>query len=225
MDGGATSTEADPTYTFNTAGSYDVSLTVTDEGGLTDTDIITIVVSDAGNLPPTAVITANPQSGEVPLEVTFTGDGSTDDGTIVSYSWDFGDGATSTDANPTHTFTEPGIYTVTLTVEDDGGLTDSANITITVTEVAGEMAIILLLNPTQDGIARLQITNLPNGVVADNFMIHDYIGRFVMMSDAQTSFQDGEYQLDVAILGVGLYFVTVELSDGEILATKMLVQN
>jgi PKD repeat protein len=70
----------------------------------------------------------NPKQNEI---VYFT-DTSTDDGTIISWFWDFGDGYTSTDENPTHQYSEIGTFTVTLNVTDNDGLTDdiSKNLTI-----------------------------------------------------------------------------------------------
>ena len=65
-----------------------------------------------------AEFSANPTSGNAPLEVTFT-DEST--GQITSWGWDFGDGGTSAEQNPTHTYYEPGSYTVSLTVMGPNG--------------------------------------------------------------------------------------------------------
>ena len=63
----------------------------------------------------------------------FSSVGSHDpDGTIASYAWDFGDNASSSLANPSHTYDTPGSYPVSLTVTDNQGATDSANLTITV---------------------------------------------------------------------------------------------
>lgn len=95
------------------------------------TEDVTIVAAPVGD-PPVAVIDSDIISGASPLDVAFDGTGSTDDGTIVGYLWDFGDSSTSTSATPTHTFTGPGTYTVTLTVTDDDDLTDSATLDITV---------------------------------------------------------------------------------------------
>lgn len=86
------------------------------------------------NLPPIADFTANPTSGEAPLVVHFDASDSSDpDGTIVSYDWDFRDGETGSGVTIAHTYTEEGIYIVTLTVTDDDGATDTATETITVT--------------------------------------------------------------------------------------------
>ncbi|RJS70407.1 PKD domain-containing protein [ANME-2 cluster archaeon] len=87
------------------------------------------------NQPPTAVI-ASPTDGGTyheGTEVSFLSTGSTDpDGTIVSYNWTFGDGNTSTLANTTHIYATADTYTVTLTVTDDDGATNSTTVTVTV---------------------------------------------------------------------------------------------
>lgn len=91
------------------------------------------IVNPGSSMPPTAVISAAPTSGDAPLAVAFSGSASTDDGTIASYVWNFGDGSdVSSDPNPSHVFTAAGAYYVTLTVTDNEGLTGSSSITITV---------------------------------------------------------------------------------------------
>ncbi len=87
----------------------------------------------AGNRAPLAKASATPDSGQAPLNVTFSSAGSVDpDGDAVTYRWDFGDGGTSTAANPTHTYTTNGTHTARLTVTDVGGKAASVNVTVTV---------------------------------------------------------------------------------------------
>jgi PKD repeat protein len=86
------------------------------------------------NDPPVASAGADITSGEAPLNVTFTGSGTDADGSIASYHWDYGDGNTSSQQNPTYTFNSVGSYTVTLTVTDDDGATGADSVTITVSE-------------------------------------------------------------------------------------------
>ncbi|WP_254552648.1 collagenase [Kitasatospora sp. MMS16-BH015] len=80
------------------------------------------------NQPPTAAIAAV-VSG---LNVNFTDASKDADGTIASRAWDFGDGTTSTAANPAHSYAKSGSYTVKLTVTDNQGATASATQTVTV---------------------------------------------------------------------------------------------
>jgi len=81
--------------------------------------------------PPVASFTYSPLSLQVNDSITFDASGCSDaDGTIVSYTWDFGDGDTSTSQNPTHAYSQEGSYYVTLTVTDDDGLTDITRVNI-----------------------------------------------------------------------------------------------
>jgi len=114
-DGGMSSAE-NPVYPYEEPGTYTVTLTVTGPGG-SDTETKTNYISVA-HPPPLAGFNASPTSGGAPLEVFFT-DFST--GTITAYSWDFGDGGTSGEKNPSYEYTEGGKYTVTLIVTGPGG--------------------------------------------------------------------------------------------------------
>lgn len=95
-----------------------------------------LITLDVTNAPPVAKF--EPSSQEVATQETiFFSDQSSDpDGSVVSYSWDFGDGTTSTTQNPTHAYEKAGAYTVTLTVTDNDGSTNSTSATITVINVA-----------------------------------------------------------------------------------------
>ena len=132
---GATSTQRDPSHTYTSAGVYDVKLTASNPFGsasLTKPNYIT--VSDPGTVDFEAV----PTSGAAPLvDVQFT-DLSADNPT--AWAWDFGDGGTSAIQNPTHTFTSPGAYTVSLTVTTSAGggtavKTDYINVSIGLCQV------------------------------------------------------------------------------------------
>ncbi len=115
---GSTSGLQNPSHTYASPGTYTVSLTVGGSGGtntLTRTGYI-VVAAPSANV--AANFSSTRQAGPAPLSVGFT-DGST--GTISGYRWDFGDGSSSTLKNPSHTYTSPGVYSVTLTVTGSGG--------------------------------------------------------------------------------------------------------
>ncbi len=126
---GDAGTGANPTHTYAAGGTYDVTLTVTDDGGATGTDTQQVTVT-ATNQAPTASFTA----GCTDLNCSFDGAGSTDpDGTIASYAWDFGDGNNGIGINPMHTYAAAATYSVTLTVTDDGGATGTDTQQVTAT--------------------------------------------------------------------------------------------
>jgi len=128
---GTTGTGVNPTHTYGSAGSFTVTLTVTDNQGLAGTPVQQQVTTTLPpNQPPVASFTATPNG----LTVAVDGSASSDpDGTIASYAWDFGDGATATTATASHAYASGGTYTVTLTVTDNRGGTNTATKSVTVT--------------------------------------------------------------------------------------------
>ncbi|MBU1870249.1 MAG: PKD domain-containing protein [Candidatus Omnitrophica bacterium] len=159
---GSTFTAATRTFTwtpnYSQSGTYQVTFNVTD-GTTPDSETITITVNNT-NQPPTAVISATPQSGRVPLVVQFSSDDSSDpDGTIASYSWNFGDGVTDTQANPSHTYVIVDTFTATLTVTDNEGAdSDTEQITITAREANHEPILTSIGNKTISEAQSLQFT-------------------------------------------------------------------
>jgi len=110
------STLQNPSHNYAVAGTYTVTLTATGPGGSDmATKVDYVVVSEPA---PVADFSGTPLSGTAPLDVTFT-DLST--GAVTSWSWDFGDTGSSTLQNPSHSYTTPGTYSVTLTVTGPGG--------------------------------------------------------------------------------------------------------
>ncbi|GAA2092910.1 PQQ-dependent sugar dehydrogenase [Actinomadura alba] len=91
---------------------------------------------------PVANATATPTSGRAPLTVAFSSAGSSDpDGDAITFSWAFGDGGTSTAANPSHTFTANGTYNATLTVRDSTGKTATSTVPISVGNTAPTVSL------------------------------------------------------------------------------------
>ncbi|MGZ6753985.1 MAG: PKD domain-containing protein, partial [Nocardioides sp.] len=108
-----------PQKDFAATGTYDVTLTVTDDGGLASSVTHQVSVVKP-NVAPTAAFGASCTY----LDCSFDGSSSTDaDGTVTGWAWDFGDGQGATGSTPHHTYAGPGSYTVTLVVTDDAGAT------------------------------------------------------------------------------------------------------
>lgn len=201
---GVIRTSANPSYTFEQVGTYEVELTVTDAEGLTDVDVVTIQVTEEENLKPIARASASPLSGEAPLEVKFTGDKSEDDLNISSFSWRFAQGETSNQVNPTHTFTEAGTYPVVLTVKDENGLEDKASLTITVTEPKNEAPKAVIGRDKASGEAPLTVRFNANNSTDDK-EIQSYAWTFGINQPAtgkiveRTFSQPGTYTVKLTV--------------------------
>jgi PKD repeat protein len=127
----------DAKHRYKAAGTYKVTLTVTDDKGATSSAFQNLVVKEQPappNQPPLVTFSFTPANPKVNEPVEFDASGSTDDGEIVRYEWDFGDGQTGEGKTATHTYKAAGTFTVKLTLTDDRGAKNSLSRTITVVE-------------------------------------------------------------------------------------------
>lgn len=124
-DGSSGSLLTNPDYAYSQTGIYQVTLTGV---GLTNGCVASITHPVVVSVQPEASFTAIPISGCVPLEVDFSNNSSN----YSFVSWNFGDGNTTNQVHPTHTFTQPGSFTVQLLVENANGCQDSVSQVITV---------------------------------------------------------------------------------------------
>jgi parallel beta-helix repeat protein len=175
---------ATATHTYDTPGTYTVTMTVTDTAGLASSATTQVTVRQPVDAPPAATLTLSPSSGLAPLAVTADASGSTDtDATpIATYDFDFGDGTvTGPQADPTatHTYLLEGTYTVTVTVKDTAGLSSTATRQVAVTPDTPPTAA-LSVSPSS-GNAPLDVTADasgstdpdPNGISSYSFDFGD----------------------------------------------------
>ena len=130
---------ATPSATYATAGTFAVTLTVTDNGGASNQASTTVTVT--ANTQPPVANAGGPYAGAANVAINFTGAASRDpDGNVVSYLWSFGDGTEASGVTAVHSYVAAGTYTVRLTVTDNDGLTNAASTTAQVTDGTGQQS-------------------------------------------------------------------------------------
>ncbi|MCR9252474.1 MAG: glycoside hydrolase family 9 protein [bacterium] len=201
FDDGSSSTAISPTHTFNTAGNYTVSLTVSDGRGGSDVETIQIEVIAVPNDPPIASLTVSGTSGESPFTVNFDGSGSTDpDLDVLTYSWDFGDGSSTSGATASNTY-GAGTFVAVLTVNDGKGGVDTASVTINVTPGACNLL-------TDFGVPR------DSGLPTINNSSYDYV--YTLGTGAPDVSNIANFTINWAneSWGTGLWQMSAQTSDG-----------
>jgi gliding motility-associated-like protein len=162
-DGSPVSSNQNPSHIYSASGTYNVTLIVTSDNGCVDsvTHLVTIYPT------PVADFSSIGNAGCGPLPVSFFDSSFVQGGTIVSWSWDFGDGGTSSVQNPVHVYQHSGNYTVSLTVTSSNGCTSSYSINNLVSVYPGPYAdfepeppVASILHPV------INFNNLSSGAVS-----------------------------------------------------------
>gem|GEM_PF-252587 len=196
---------------YTAAGVYTVTLTVTDDGGATDTEVRTIQVGPT-NQPPVASFTVSPPSPGIGEWVRFDASASYDpDGSIVSYSWDFGDRSSGAGVSEWHQYTAPGTYTVTLTVTDDDGGMDTEVRTIQVGPTNQPPVASFTVSPPNPAVGAQVLFNANTSYDPDGVIV-SYRWNFGDGSISSPSATSGGYH---SFATVGTYTVTLTVTDDD----------
>jgi PKD repeat protein len=164
---GTVGTGISPTHNYSQEGIYTVTLTVTDDGGLTSIHTTSVSIHDTQ---PTAQFSATSLNTTMPLTIRCIDESSSSDG-VTAWTWDFGDGTQSHDQHPTHTYRSPNIYRITLTItEADGDQAETMHVQ-EVTMLSADPTpptVTVMVNPLRPDVTQpVEITvrcDAPDGV-------------------------------------------------------------
>jgi PKD repeat protein len=219
------------THTYTRTGTFTVVLTVTDQGGASATVQKSIQVGEVtppAPQPPTVTnLTADPAYPEAGKPVTFTATATAPAGDpVTKWKWNFGDGTPvqeTTESTVTHTFQNPGTYTVSVQAQNSAGWSAARSIQIVVHPAGVEFGAIVLDNPVTGNQCRIQIF-APIGATDLKLTILDQAGRIVIRDKPVTL---GTFIWDLKDTngnavpnGLYLFYVTAKIS-GETKRTEI----
>ncbi len=196
---GKTSIEQNPVHTYQSPGTYSVRLTVTGPGGTSSkrkTNYIQVTI------PPTPVadFVGIPTTGAGPLTVQFT---DTSIGSIIGWSWNFGDGSTSNQQNPIHTYKLPGTYTISLTITGiNGSNSKRKDNYIQVTTPPAPVAEFVGMPTTGDGPLTVQFTDKSIGSIVGWLWDFGDGSKSNQQNPLHTYINPGTYTVSLTITGV-----------------------
>ncbi len=207
-DGTIDSIEQNPVHIYDAVGTYTVSLTISD-----GTETSTEIKEDYITVEPSvyADFSAVPMSGLAPLEVQFTDESS---GSVGLYEWDFDNDGTidSNEQNPLYTYTEPGIYSVSLTITDELGVYSSTELKIDYISV-GEAIVADFSAEPLSGIAPLEVEFYDESSGPIISWEWDFNNDGIIDSDDQNPV--------FTYTAGGIYTVSLTVSDGENFDTRI----
>lgn len=208
---GNSSMDPSPSHTYANPGTYEVCLTVTDTCGTAATSCQSVKLSSCAE-----IVAAFAVADTNNLELTF---GNQSSGDELTYSWTFGDGTSSTDAEPVHSFAAAGTYEVCLTVTDTCGAMASSCDSISVTEGTSSLwraqfpyEVSIYPNPARDVLV------VSSSRIMDRVEVVSIVGEHVLDLPAR----DQVLTLDLSGLPGGAYFVRVHI--GEATGTYKLIR-
>ncbi|MEM4729172.1 MAG: PQQ-binding-like beta-propeller repeat protein [Thermoplasmata archaeon] len=217
-----------PVISGDGTGALRTSVVVVTEGGRL------LVFSTKSQIPPEARI-SSPLDGSgfrVGELIHFDGSDSFDlDGEAVSFIWDFGDGNTSTGPLVVHSYTSPGSYAVTLTVEDDQGLEGRATISLTIRPNSAPILRFPRVSPEigdVETLFQLSVTyfdedNDPATYV--RLIAGDQMAKLYPVDPDDWNSSDGkDYYSETTFLS-GIYYAFFEASDGVLVSTVPAIDN
>jgi len=204
---GGTSTERNPTHTYSAPGAYHVHLVVTNSFG--SGQLTKSITVSAGGSPPTANFTWSPSTPTAGEPVSFS---DTSTASPTSWSWSFGDGGSSAQQNPTHTFAEAGSFQVRLTAANDHG-SDHVTRTITVVDAGGPPTADFTWTPTTPSEGqRVTFSDLSTGQPTSWTWSFGDGGASTLRNPSHTYSAAGSYQVRL----------TASNADGSDLRTKTI---
>ena len=178
-DGSAPSTGVTSSHTYVLAGSYVITLTVTDDDGASG--VLATTVPVVANQAPIAQFSLQPSALTV---ATSAADSSDIDGTITAYSWDWGDGSSPSDGvSATHTYAESGTYPITLSVTDNDGAVSSKTLSTDVT------ARDPLAPYARDDFSRTQASGLGDATLGGAWTLAQAAGNYLVDGSAASFIQ------------------------------------
>ena len=194
---GVSSSMTNPVHTYAQAGTYNVALTVTDSGGLSNTRTYQVVVG-AANVPPVANFTSVTNG----LTANFTDTSTDNDGNIAARSWNFGDGSPLSNAiNPSQTYAAAGTYQVTLTVTDNAGAAHSTTKPVTVAAAANVPPVANFTSVTNGLTANFTDTSTDNdgSIAARSWNFGDGSPLSNAINPSRTYAAAGTYQVALTV--------------------------